>query len=693
MATVGSLAVRVSANTRPYQQGMRGTRRPAQQMQQQMRNITRRAARMTAAIAAVGAAMATHFVRQGLQSVDQQAKLARQLDSTMASVRGLQLAASEAGVEASVMDRAMEQLNSRLGEAQRGSGSAADALDRLGLSAESLAGMDIDERFATIADRAQELGLSSAQLGDELRQMGIRQGEVIQLMQQGGDAIRNATRDIEGYGLALDATDAAKVEQANDALGRIGTVVEGVQQQMAVALAPVITTIAQRFNDAAVQAGGWGEQARAATESVIRGTGAVLDSVGGFISRIQNIPVVGTFGLLGFMFFGVKGAAVVGLVVAAIDQISERLARMRGETTRTFSDIEDEITRVEEAMEGLSVETGGRRAAEQQAQLEKQRESLVGIRDQMIENQRETMGQDAELDDVIASLEEAERETENWGATIQRLGQNMRGLEFDVDTPAMPDVPDRQMDGGGDSERVDEEMEARREAMERRLEIMREGLMEEDELQEHKHEQDLERLQEALEMELLTEKEHREMLEELEQAHGEKMVDIRKRNMSDLEKFTAKSFSAQAAHVADSLQRMTASTAGENKKMFRLNKAAGIANALVNTYQGVSQALAAYPPPLSFAMAAAQLAAGMAQVSAIKSQSFSGGGGGSAGSVGSAPSQAGARSTEPGTGAGETQTTRREITIRGEGITGALVREMIPELNEALDDGTRLQAG
>ena len=50
------------------------------------------------------------------------------------------------------------------------------------------------------------------------------------------------------------------------------------------------------------------------------------------------------------------------------------------------------------------------------------------------------------------------------------------------------------------------------------------------------------------------------------------------------------------------------------------NKAVAYASAIINTAQAVSKALSAYPPPLSFAMAALQSAAGLAEVLTIKKQ-------------------------------------------------------------------------
>lgn len=61
-----------------------------------------------------------------------------------------------------------------------------------------------------------------------------------------------------------------------------------------------------------------------------------------------------------------------------------------------------------------------------------------------------------------------------------------------------------------------------------------------------------------------------------------------------------------------------------NKRAFEAAKAFNIANAVMNTYLGATKALAMYPPPFNFIAAAAVVASGLAQVAAIRSQSFSG---------------------------------------------------------------------
>jgi len=61
-----------------------------------------------------------------------------------------------------------------------------------------------------------------------------------------------------------------------------------------------------------------------------------------------------------------------------------------------------------------------------------------------------------------------------------------------------------------------------------------------------------------------------------------------------------------------------------NKQAFEASKALRIAEAIMATYQAATLALATYPPPFGFIGAAIAVAAGLANVAAIRSQSYSG---------------------------------------------------------------------
>lgn len=78
--------------------------------------------------------------------------------------------------------------------------------------------------------------------------------------------------------------------------------------------------------------------------------------------------------------------------------------------------------------------------------------------------------------------------------------------------------------------------------------------------------------------------------------------------------------------VLEEGSKQLAAFKGQSKKMFAVQKAAAIATAIINTAESVTKTMSAYPFPIDIALSALSLAAGMAQVSAIRSQSYLGGG-------------------------------------------------------------------
>jgi hypothetical protein len=140
--------------------------------------------------------------------------------------------------------------------------------------------------------------------------------------------------------------------------------------------------------------------------------------------------------------------------------------------------------------------------------------------------------------------------------------------------------------------------------------------------------------------------------------------------------------------------------------IFKGNKAASIAAAIINTAVAITKALSAYPPPASFIMAGLQAAAGAVQIAAIKSQNvpkFKTGGsfvmpGGMGGSERMIPAMAqpGERVTvEPLDQSSGGGARAREVTISMPNRTTMFHRDevfaLIREINEAISDGARLK--
>lgn len=104
-------------------------------------------------------------------------------------------------------------------------------------------------------------------------------------------------------------------------------------------------------------------------------------------------------------------------------------------------------------------------------------------------------------------------------------------------------------------------------------------------------------------------------------------VDKLKKLGKDEIDWAGKTADEKTKFVAGHLSASMGELAKHSRKAFELQKAANIATAMMNTFTGATKMLNATPfPPLNAILVGTTIAAGMAQVAAIKAQSFDGGG-------------------------------------------------------------------
>lgn len=136
----------------------------------------------------------------------------------------------------------------------------------------------------------------------------------------------------------------------------------------------------------------------------------------------------------------------------------------------------------------------------------------------------------------------------------------------------------------------------------------------------------------------------------------------------------------------------------KSREMFEIGKAAAIGQALINTYQSATGAYAALSgipyvgPFLGAAAAAAAIVAGLANVAAIKSQSFGGSGGGATPTFAASPTTG--QPVNAGTpDAGQERRTgpATVVHLHGDLFTGQQIRDLFEKINEASRDGARVE--
>ncbi len=270
LAAVGGRQVRAELEG-VGEAGARGFGRLSREMEAANARLAGFARRVrVAAAAAVAAATAAGvaMVRSGLQTIDAQAKLAQSLGTTVASIQTLERAGELAGVSMSGIEQATKDLTRRLSQAAAGGGPAAQALERLGLSASDLLALPLDERVGAINAAIEEF-VPVAERAAVAGQLFGEEGSIA-MSRIDTATLRQATEDVRAFGVVVSDQDADQIERTNDAISRLGLIWRGLSNQLAVAAAPALEAVADAMAAVASRTGPLGIAIRGLFDNIAR---------------------------------------------------------------------------------------------------------------------------------------------------------------------------------------------------------------------------------------------------------------------------------------------------------------------------------------------------------------------------------------------------------------------------------------
>jgi hypothetical protein len=176
--------------------------------------------------------------------LDVVAKLSRRIGIAHEALLGLQHAASLAGVSAEALNKSLEIFVRRMGEVKSGSGEAKRGLEALGLSAERMIKLTPEKALLVIADRIQELGTQAEKSAAAYFLFGRSGAQLLNLFEQGADAIERTTEAARRAGITLEGFDLSKIEAANDAWNNMEKSVRSLGQELVIGLAPKLEVVA-----------------------------------------------------------------------------------------------------------------------------------------------------------------------------------------------------------------------------------------------------------------------------------------------------------------------------------------------------------------------------------------------------------------------------------------------------------------
>lgn len=488
--SLGTLTLDLVARTGGFVQGMTKAERESKKWRRQVEKDMRKVgkAAKVSLVAVSGAALAsgaalTKMAADGLKSVDSQNKVARSLDGTYNSLSALNIAFDEAGVDG--YERSLSRMNRRLGAAETGTGAAAKTVEALNLNLADLSDMDVDERIATISDAIIDSGASAQQAARYAQDLGFEQKEAAQFFMQGGEAIRQYREEVEAYGLALSDIDAEQVEAANDEFAKIGRLTEGFSVQLASQLAPVVRDVSEFITDSfKASSGTMKEDIGSAVETAVSGMADILDASSTAIEFIDDNPISSSFGLMGWLLLGPKGALIGSVIGATFDLVKEGAASFglfisdEEESARRLAGVQDQLERQRETL------AKGRKRGfdENHEAIVDLKEDIAGL-ESVEANLKDQVSQSTEAQDKYNELmNSGTSEADGFAGGMRRLAETLRDIDYSTgapgsDGPDLPDLPDLPGVGGDDDDDIQDKLDSRLEALRSHFETEKQTIL------------------------------------------------------------------------------------------------------------------------------------------------------------------------------------------------------------------------
>ena len=162
----------------------------------------------------------------------------------------------------------------------------------LGLSAEDLAKKSPAAAFKDIAEATNNLADQSEKAFVATKLFGRAGVKLVNTLALGKSGLNDMTKEAKRLGIAFTRIDAAKVEQANDAVSRLKMVFTGVVNTLTIQVAPLITKVADDIRKVGDNGTGMRDVVVAGFEKLVAAGGSFIDVLTGIEAGFLGLIVV-----------------------------------------------------------------------------------------------------------------------------------------------------------------------------------------------------------------------------------------------------------------------------------------------------------------------------------------------------------------------------------------------------------------
>lgn len=336
MATIANLDINLGARVAGFEKGMKSAQGAIGKLQKSAGGAGGKFLGMAKGVAVAAAtALAAKFsfdsIASAFERLDKASKSSDTLGIEVGDLQALHIAADLAGVSTETLERALFK-------------------SKMSLS-----------QFLAVADEISAVENAQERNAMATERFGKAAVELMPLLNAGSGAFKEAQADAARFGLTISKVDGKGIELANDSLTRVGNVLNGVINKIAVEAAPLITGLAEWFLDAGDGALTFGEMITTSMEvaaTAIAGAatawqifGAPIKFIGAGILELVSLiaDAVGGLEKLAISVIGDKADLGISKVSDKVARSTEKLATslfdnategfVSGITGKTFTDL------------------------------------------------------------------------------------------------------------------------------------------------------------------------------------------------------------------------------------------------------------------------------------------------------------------------------------------------------------------
>jgi hypothetical protein len=570
-ATIGALRVVLGADTAALDKGLKDAQ---SNLAAFGTAVAAGMAAVAAAAVAAGAALSI-AMKNTIDDMDKLSKTSQKLGIPVEQLSALAYAADLSDVSFEALSKSVGKFNKTIVEAAaKPTSDAANAFRALGVSVKDSNGnlkssdavlADVAEKFSGLKDGAGKTAVAMALFG--------RSGaDLIPLLNGGRDGLKEMNEEAAAFGAIVSTKAAKEAEVFNDNITRLGYAIKGILVQSVSAVLPTLVEMSNRMVETAKNSGIL-EVGISVVSNAMKGlvsAGVIVGAV--FQALAQYISTVST----------ALSQVLKGQFTAAVESLKGGVASISDTATKSFATVDNLWRDTAAGAEAAAVST------------DKSSKALK-------EFNFAALGAKSAVDQFIGSQTKGLASQQAEIATFGQLAGAKEALKLQLQAEAI--------------------------AMQNNTVITAAQQAQLDLLKQKTSEYaltltGLQTTQANLTPAQLLQQEQAKINALLDA--GVISADTYASAMQKAAENAGANWATAGAQMAGGFADLANAFSKSNKEMAIAGKAFGIVQATINTYTAFTKALASAPPPFNYVLAAGVLAAGMAKVAAISSQSTSG---------------------------------------------------------------------